>query len=49
MSNEIYVKGMHITAWKSLSYKGSVETDRVRKLFLHRKTIDYLVGKIKEG
>lgn len=49
MSGELYVKSMHISAWKALSNRDSVETDRMRKLFLHRKTIDYLTKKIKEG
>ncbi|MBT3726509.1 hypothetical protein HOG21_02135 [bacterium] len=33
---------MHVTAWKALPNKSSIETDRERKIFLHKKTIEYL-------
>lgn len=46
--NQLFIKWMHITPWKSLSNKVSIETDRERKLLLHRKTIDYLSSKMKE-
>lgn len=46
---ELYVKSMHITAWKSLSNRDSIETERQRKIFLHKKTITYLSLKSKEG
>ncbi len=49
MSNELYVKGMHVTAWKALSNKSSIETDRERKIFLHKKDIIYLWIKMKEA
>ena len=49
MSGELYVKSMHISAWKALANRDSIETDRVRKLFLHRKTIDHQSAKIKQG
>ncbi len=49
INNELYIKWMHISAWKALPNKQSVETDRERKIFLHKKTIDYLAWKIKEA
>lgn len=49
MSNELYIKWMHITAWKALSNKQSIETDRIRKVFLHKKTIELLFAKSKES
>ncbi len=48
VNNELFVKWMHITAWKALANKSSIETDAPRKIFLHRKTITYLSTKIKE-
>jgi len=48
-SNELYIKGMHITAWKALSNRSSIETDRDRKIFLHKKDITYLWLKMKEA
>ncbi len=45
---ELFIKWMHITPWKSLSNKTTIETDRERKLLLHRKTIVYLSSKMKE-
>ncbi len=46
---ELFIKWMHISAWKSLSNKQSIETDRQRKLFLRKKDIIYLSWKIKEA
>jgi tmRNA-binding protein len=40
---------MHITAWKALSNRDSVEVDIDRKIFLHKKTITYLCQKLKES
>jgi tmRNA-binding protein len=40
---------MHVTAWKVLSNREVIETGRERKVFLHRKTINYLSIKSKEG
>ena len=45
---ELFIKGMHVTPWKSLSNLWAVEPDRERKLLLHRKTITYLSSKMKE-
>jgi tmRNA-binding protein len=33
---------MHISAWKALPNSQSVETERERKIFLHKKTINHL-------
>lgn len=49
VSWELYVKWMHISAWKSLPNRETVEVDRVRKIFLHKKTVLFLIWKIKEA
>lgn len=49
INNELYIKWMHVSAWKSLANKNSVETERLRKIFLQRKTIIYLIWKSKES
>lgn len=49
INGEIYIKSMHITAWKSLSNREAIETDVERKVFLHKKTINYLQVKSREG
>lgn len=49
MSNELYVKWMHVTAWKALSNKSWIETDRDRKIFIHKKDIIFLWNKMKEA
>ena len=49
VSWELYVKSMHISAWKTLSNKNSVETDIERKVFLHKKTINFLCDKLKQS
>lgn len=46
---ELFIKWMHVSAWKALSNKQSIETDRQRKLFLRKKDINYLSWKIKEA
>ncbi len=48
-NGESYIKNMHISAWKTLANKDSIETDRERKIFLRRKNIDYLSSKVKEA
>jgi SsrA-binding protein len=40
---------MHISAWKTLPNKDSLDTKRDRKIFLHKKTIIYLCQKLKEA
>ena len=49
INKELYIKWMHISAWKALANRQNVVTDRERKVFLHRKTIDYLSVKSKES
>lgn len=49
LNKELYIKWMHISTWKTLSNQKSIENERERKVFLQRKTIDYLIWKIKEG
>lgn len=49
INNELYIKWMHVTAWKALSNRESIETERVRKIFLQRKTILFLIWKSKES
>ena len=49
VNNELYVKWMHVTAWKSLSNRGSLDTDRERKIFLYKKTITFLSWKSREA
>ena len=49
VNNELFVKWMHITPWKTLPNRDSIETERLRKIFIHRKDIDYLIWKSKES
>jgi len=49
LSWQLFVKQMHITAWRALSNRDSVEVDIDRKIFLHKKTIIYLCQKLKEA
>lgn len=44
----IYIKNMHISAWKALPNRWTIDTFRERKVFLHKKDIEYLSWKIKE-
>jgi len=46
--NELFVKWMNIAVWKALPKNNSIESDRIRKIFLHKKTINFLLWKIKE-
>lgn len=46
---ELFIKNMHITVWKALPNKDSIDTFRQRKIFLHKKTINYLKEKSKES
>lgn len=43
------IKGMHISPWKSIPNKDFIDPDRPRIVFLHKKNILYLTGKIKES
>lgn len=49
INNELYIKWMHVSAWKALPNRESVETERERKIFVHKKTITYLNWKMKES
>lgn len=49
INNELYIKWMHISAWRSLPNREVVETDLERKIFLHKKTILFLSGKSREA
>ncbi len=44
----LYIKNMHITAWKALPNRWAIDTFRERKVFLHKKDIEYLSWKTKE-
>ena len=48
-NQELFVKNMHITVWKTLPNKQSIDWFRQRKIFLHKKTISYLANKSKEA
>ena len=45
----LYVKSMHITAWRALPNRNAIETTHDIKVFLHKKTITFLCGKLKES
>lgn len=49
VGQELYLKSMHVSAWKALAHRESIETERERKVLLHKKTILYLAGKQKEA
>ncbi len=49
INQELYIKQMHITAWKTLANKETIDTFRDRKIFLHKKDIIYLCNKLKEA
>lgn len=48
-NGELYVKGMHISPWKTLANKNAIEAERLRKIFLHKKNLDYLIWKSREA
>ena len=48
LSNIPYIKQSHITPWKTLVNRESIAWNRDRKIFLHKKTINYLSWKYKE-
>lgn len=47
--DNLYIKWMHVSAYKILANKKSVIVDRERKIFLHRKIISSLKLKVKES
>lgn len=48
INSELFIKWMHVSAWKTIANKSGLETDRIRKVLLHRKDIIYLSWKSKE-
>lgn len=48
VENWLYIKWMHVSARKTLANKNSIETERLRKIFLHKKTINFVIWKLKE-
>lgn len=46
---ELFIKNMHITVWKALPNKQTIDAFAERKIFLHKKTISYLREKSKEA
>ncbi len=49
VNGELFLKQAHIGAWKFLPFSSSVDTQRPRKILLHRKKIIYYGSKLKEG
>ncbi len=47
-NNELYIKDMHISPWKTLLKKDSLKSKIERKIFIHKKDIIKLSSKIKE-
>ncbi len=47
-NNELYIKDMHISPWKTLLKKDSLNSKIERKIFIHKKDIIKLSSKIKE-
>ena len=45
----LYIKSMHITAWRALANRDTIETTHDIKVFLHKKTITFLCGKLKQA
>jgi len=43
-----YIKWMYITPWKTLANRWTLSWNRDRKIFLHKKTINFLAWKQKE-
>src|SRR5687767_8849188 len=48
-NNEAYLQGAHITPYSKASSKGDIDPTRNRKLLLHRKQIDQLIGQKQSG
>ena len=47
-NSELFIKGMHISLWKTLVGKNIKTEEIVRKIFLHKKIILKLIAKLKE-
>lgn len=48
-NGELFLKQAHISAWKSLVNRDSIDPSRPRKIFLPKKKIIYYGSKLKEG
>ncbi len=48
LSGSPYIKWLHITPWKTFVNKCMMSWERERKIFLHKKTNSFLLGKQKE-
>lgn len=48
-NNELYLLNATVTAWQPKNAPKDYDVTRSRKLLLHKKEIDYLIGKIKEA
>lgn len=48
VNNELFLKQTHIGSWKYLPFSSSIDTQRPRKILLHRKKIIYYGLKLKE-
>jgi SsrA-binding protein len=46
---QLFLKWMNISPWKTLARRDIMETQRPRKIFLHKKKILYFGSKVKEG
>lgn len=46
--NELYLIGLHITAYSSASAQGGHETERSRKLLVHRREIDQMRARLDQ-
>lgn len=49
LSGELLVKWMHISAWKWLVNRDTIDVERERKILLSKKRIIYYGSKLKEG
>ena len=47
-NNELFIKSMHVWVWKTLANKKSIDPFVLRKILLHKKTINFLLWKLKE-
>lgn len=47
VNSMLFIKWLHISPWKSLSGRSTIEPDIIRNVFLHKKTILFLREKVK--
>lgn len=48
-NNELYLLNTTITAWQPKNAPKDYDATRSRKLLIHKKEIEYLMGKLNEG